>query len=537
MMNNLAMLDSVMFAAADCDAVAGPRNASSAQAEKPKQAFADTPPMAKVREAARSDKSGTAEGGPDHEQAFACQESPAEEPVNSRATDGGRTELGSDPVVDETATPGGEAPAVQEAAPAAVSSDEVATNVEHAAEQAGAEQLGAIGGLAPASSLVGSASATTDADNGSAGIGLSGADLSSVQAEGQAAVSGASSLAQVDGAGEVAASEAGAVIEEMTGGAETGGSSSAPGAEQGLGSGGANPEVTAQDKAGSLAAATAGTGEAVLTQSGQQTAGESTNSGDPHQSPSTPAALEMAEQDTAASSPQDTTVVDSQATSAQLAEPINGMGQQSKTTFSTAVEEAAKTQSEPLTDAPANTSSVSESTLTQVDTVGGLDGSGEKSPVRSVGEQILDSVQAAAVRADKQVTVRLNPPELGSVTVRFQEDKGQITGVLEVSKDQTRHEVEQALPQVVRGLQEAGVLVRRLEVVVGDQPEGEQNGEPLPQEAWGEQGEAGQQHAQAGDSPAGRWSTWSGAQQSSLEPEDIGQGYRDMAQDRIDMLV
>jgi len=100
---------------------------------------------------------------------------------------------------------------------------------------------------------------------------------------------------------------------------------------------------------------------------------------------------------------------------------------------------------------------------------------GSQSP--SVGDQILDSVRSSLSQqtGDKQITIQLHPPELGKVSVKFQEQDAQITGILEVSKAQTRLEIEQALPQIIRNLADSGVEIKRLEVVLSeDEPSQQQ---------------------------------------------------------------
>jgi len=100
---------------------------------------------------------------------------------------------------------------------------------------------------------------------------------------------------------------------------------------------------------------------------------------------------------------------------------------------------------------------------------------GNQSP--SVGDQILDSVRSSLSQqtGDKQITIQLHPPELGKVSVKFQEQDAQITGILEVSKAQTRLEIEQALPQIIRSLADSGVEIKRLEVVLSeDEPSQQQ---------------------------------------------------------------
>jgi flagellar hook-length control protein FliK len=92
-------------------------------------------------------------------------------------------------------------------------------------------------------------------------------------------------------------------------------------------------------------------------------------------------------------------------------------------------------------------------------------------PSTSIGEQILESIHSSLRQGEQQVTIRLNPPELGRGFIKFQEQQDQITGLLEVSRAQTRYEIEQALPQIIRTLENAGIQIKRLEVVLTDQPE------------------------------------------------------------------
>jgi flagellar hook-length control protein FliK len=87
-----------------------------------------------------------------------------------------------------------------------------------------------------------------------------------------------------------------------------------------------------------------------------------------------------------------------------------------------------------------------------------------------IGRQILDSIQNSLPGQgnNNQITVRLNPPELGQVVIKFQEKGSQLTGLLEFSNNQTRTEVEQALPQIIRSLADSGVDIKRLEVVLSN---------------------------------------------------------------------
>jgi flagellar hook-length control protein FliK len=88
----------------------------------------------------------------------------------------------------------------------------------------------------------------------------------------------------------------------------------------------------------------------------------------------------------------------------------------------------------------------------------------------SVSGQILESIHSSLQQGQNRLTIALNPPELGRVLVRFEEQDNQLIGVLEVSQKQTRAEIEQALPQLLQSLQDSGVQVKRLDVMLNDQP-------------------------------------------------------------------
>ena len=108
-----------------------------------------------------------------------------------------------------------------------------------------------------------------------------------------------------------------------------------------------------------------------------------------------------------------------------------------------------------------------------------------------IGKQILESIHSSLSQKgqDQQITIRLNPPELGKVFIKFQEQDNQITGLLEVSKTQTRIEIQQALPQIIRSLQDSGIQIKRLEVVLSEaeQPEHEALRDQSLHNGWGQQ--------------------------------------------------
>jgi hypothetical protein len=87
---------------------------------------------------------------------------------------------------------------------------------------------------------------------------------------------------------------------------------------------------------------------------------------------------------------------------------------------------------------------------------------------RSMPEQVLSSIRGAIESGSHRLTVELDPPELGKVTIRFEQHGGSLVGVLEVDRRSTAGDLEKALPQIVHNLSDSGVQVRRLEVAVND---------------------------------------------------------------------
>jgi len=107
----------------------------------------------------------------------------------------------------------------------------------------------------------------------------------------------------------------------------------------------------------------------------------------------------------------------------------------------------------------------------------------------NISEQIYRTISNSSGQGEQQITIQLNPPELGRVFIKFQEQGDQITGLLEVSKIQTRVEIQQALPEIVRNLADCGIEVKRLEVVLSEAGSSEQQPykEPSLQDGWFQQ--------------------------------------------------
>jgi flagellar hook-length control protein FliK len=110
---------------------------------------------------------------------------------------------------------------------------------------------------------------------------------------------------------------------------------------------------------------------------------------------------------------------------------------------------------------------------------------------------------------NQQITIRLNPPELGKVFIKFQEQDAQITGLLEVDKTQTRYEIEQALPQIIRDLADCGIAIKRLEVLLSGREQSEQQAfkDQSLQNGWAQQQDSANPGTGSSNSPANEWLT------------------------------
>ena len=167
-----------------------------------------------------------------------------------------------------------------------------------------------------------------------------------------------------------------------------------------------------------------------------------------------------------------------------------------------------------------------------------MEGAQAKGLVQDVGQQILDSVHASVARGgDRQVLLRLHPPELGTVVIRFQEDGARIGATLEVSRSETRHEIEQALPQVVRGLQDAGVQIRRFDVVSSDQPDRDFTRGQFQEEAWAQQQGSGREREHMPSSSDSHWTRDGEARATTQADGSMAGSPPAPASDRIDVLL
>jgi hypothetical protein len=97
-----------------------------------------------------------------------------------------------------------------------------------------------------------------------------------------------------------------------------------------------------------------------------------------------------------------------------------------------------------------------------------------------LGRQIQESVSSFYRPGTQQIVIRLNPPDLGQVTIKFIEHRDGISGTLHVDKLQTKDQIQQALPGIIQNLQNSDIPIKKLDVVLTNQQQytasGEQSG-------------------------------------------------------------
>ena len=126
----------------------------------------------------------------------------------------------------------------------------------------------------------------------------------------------------------------------------------------------------------------------------------------------------------------------------------------------------------------------------------------------SIKDQILGSIQSSLSNGEREINIRLNPPELGKVVIKFQEQNAQITGLLEVTETQTRYELEQALPQLIRDLQDSGIEIKRLEVVLAEQTGQQSSADHSTPDSWFHQDRFSESDALGSDKSSNFWLTY-----------------------------
>jgi flagellar hook-length control protein FliK len=92
----------------------------------------------------------------------------------------------------------------------------------------------------------------------------------------------------------------------------------------------------------------------------------------------------------------------------------------------------------------------------------------------TVHEQVASVAATASYKIGQKITVNLNPPELGRITIQFEKNGDELIGRVEVEKLQTKNQIDLNLSQIVQNLQDSGIHIKHFEVVLQEQPLGDQ---------------------------------------------------------------
>ena len=149
------------------------------------------------------------------------------------------------------------------------------------------------------------------------------------------------------------------------------------------------------------------------------------------------------------------------------------------------------------------------------------DNTPQNNPFTNIGDQIQGYISSSVRQGNQQVTVHLNPPELGKVSIKLREEGDHITGLLEVSKTQTRYEIQQALPEIVKNLTDSGIQIKRLEVQLADQQEQQTFKEQSLQDGSFQQQGSAEENIFGNTTPGSQWTTNINSYQDILEQPDM----------------
>ncbi|HOQ04437.1 MAG TPA: flagellar hook-length control protein FliK [Anaerohalosphaeraceae bacterium] len=103
-------------------------------------------------------------------------------------------------------------------------------------------------------------------------------------------------------------------------------------------------------------------------------------------------------------------------------------------------------------------------TATLINAVKASDTTTELTPPLSASQQVLRNLQNAVQNDIQSIQIALSPEGLGLVRIKFDKVGDEISGILEVQKEQTRQEIEKSLPNILASLENQGIQIRKIEI-------------------------------------------------------------------------
>ncbi len=116
-----------------------------------------------------------------------------------------------------------------------------------------------------------------------------------------------------------------------------------------------------------------------------------------------------------------------------------------------------------------------------------------------ISQQIAMQIQARPIKAGQQITVQLNPPELGKVNIEIRQDDQGLRAILEVENPRTFSQLQREAPGLVNRLVEGGVQVNRIEINLTNSSDTSDRSASDPFGSMMRDNFSNQQDSQAGD--------------------------------------
>jgi flagellar hook-length control protein FliK len=116
-----------------------------------------------------------------------------------------------------------------------------------------------------------------------------------------------------------------------------------------------------------------------------------------------------------------------------------------------------------------------------------------------LSNQIAEKIEFTQLAQNRQITVRLDPPELGKVHIQLQTEGAEVRGVVQVDSARTLGDLHREAPALLERLQEAGIQIKTLEFQMNSDARGGQ--QQTQQDIFNA---FAQQHGQGGQHPQGR---------------------------------
>ncbi len=145
-----------------------------------------------------------------------------------------------------------------------------------------------------------------------------------------------------------------------------------------------------------------------------------------------------------------------------------------KTTPIQSSQNAAQTQSQPAANTTVTTAATSVSATGSVNATA-------QSQAMTPTEQIVTAVNSMRNLTSGQISLQLNPSELGAIKIRFEQSDGQLTGIIEAQRPETQKELEKAVPELSASLQGQGIQVNKIQVQAPTPQQQPQNDKNQPE--------------------------------------------------------